>query len=122
MSPIKNIYFLLFSIIYLLIKTLQLSGVDIPIVHDYFADLLCIPIVLSICLALLQLLYSKYKYRRLELSKVVFAVIYVAIVFELFLPFYSSTYTGDIIDVAAYCIGGVIFQLTINKPKKVAFS
>jgi len=44
-------------------------------------------------------------------------VIYVAIVFEGFLPYLSKTYTADWIDVLLYILGGLFFYKVMNKPQ-----
>ena len=53
-----------------------------------------------------------------SLPQLIGAVIYVSVVFEIVLPRYSTTYTGDRIDIVMYTMGTVIYYTTSNKPKK----
>ena len=40
---------------------------------------------------------------------IVFATVYVSVVFEIVLPHYSTKFTGDLVDVVMYVLGGSIF-------------
>lgn len=98
-------------------KLLELSGISIPVLHSYMDDLFCMPFVLTIVLFLMRRFIIRDKNYVLGNWQIAAAVIYCSVLFELILPQFSAKYTADISDVAAYIVGGIIFQKLINKPQ-----
>ncbi|MFM7022318.1 MAG: hypothetical protein ACKOXB_05020 [Flavobacteriales bacterium] len=75
---------------------------------SYFGDLLCMPLLLCFTLMLMR------KIKRIELlhwKMILFALIYVSVIFEFILPRYSSKYTSDMLDIIMYSIGSFAFYL-----------
>lgn len=107
--------FVIAAVTYVANKGLYYSYGYIPFLHDYLNDLLAMPVILSLALFLMRLIYRNVHYI-LSKTQVVFAVIYLALVFELILPFLSTNYVGDIIDVICYMAGGFLFYKFGNKP------
>lgn len=76
--------------------------------NSYLADLLCMPILLS--LSLLSLRYLKrLPHFLFKPVHVLFALLYVSLVFEWLLPSYSSSYTADPLDLLMYGLGAGLF-------------
>lgn len=95
--------------IYILIRLLRKNNYDIPEwINGYLTDLICIPIVLMICLAMVR---SIKRDSLIEIKPWLIALICIeyALIFEWFLPQKSSIYTADWIDVVMYFSGGIIF-------------
>ncbi|MDQ3192323.1 MAG: magnesium citrate secondary transporter [Bacteroidota bacterium] len=90
-------------------------GIFIPFIHAYLDDFLCMPVVLTLTLYILQMILKEERFR-LSKYQVIFAIIYFSVMFELVLPAFSSKYTSDVMDIAAYLIGAFVFYKYINRP------
>ena len=88
MKTLLNRWFIVACLIWLMVTIMRRSGHPLPVLNYYV----------------------------LSPWHVVFIVSYVSVLFELALPSYSKTYTGDWIDVALYVVGGTFFYKIINKP------
>lgn len=97
---------------YLLFK---LNSIPAPImISSYLADILCMPIVLSLALIFVR------RVKRLpnfffNWKHVLFAWIYFSLAFEWFLPSISNRYTADPIDMICYALGSLAFLLLQNR-------
>lgn len=115
MKILKNKYYLFALCIYIILAYAKMNGIHFHKLTDsYLADLLCIPLLLYTSLLVHRYIrrdntinYNKYM--------IAFVVIYVSIVFEYFLPKYSTKYTADILDVIMYSIGGIFYAYVIPK-------
>ena len=108
-KPIKNVFFWSLLIFYVFGLLMTYAAISFPkIIRNYYADLVALPIMLSIILTILRHLKSE---KNLVLSKykVFVAFIYLSVVFEFILPYFSLRYTRDYYDVVAYAIGASIF-------------
>jgi len=73
---------------------------------------LCIPIVIGSS----ELIIASFKRGFKTTKAMIFATIaYFSIIFEVILPYYSVEYTGDVLDIFCYIIGGFVFYLTKRK-------
>jgi hypothetical protein len=87
----------------------SLLGFQLPhLISDYLNDLLCMPIVLSLCLAALRLM-KKDNQIYITPSMIIVLTLYYAFHFEWLLPRYMVRYTSDAIDVLLYIIGAIVF-------------
>ncbi|WP_423819611.1 hypothetical protein V5739_03215 [Salinimicrobium sp. TIG7-5_MAKvit] len=109
----KNIY-LLFSIClaaFLLNMALIKLAVDLPeFFTSHLNDLLCMPIVLSICLFIIRS-FSRNKGIKISLFSACSLAALYSVYFELYLPDNSTRYTSDVIDVILYFLGAFAFWL-----------
>ncbi len=114
LNPIFIVAALLFWAIYLL----EFFGVyTFRFVHAYLDDLLALPVILTLVVAVQrQWIYRNPRY---VLSKwqVIFAVLYVTVLFEGILPALSPRYTRDAWDTLGYILGATIFYRFINRPE-----
>lgn len=97
----------------ILIATLIYSAqkLNLPLPHwinDYVNDFLCMPIVLSLSLAILRYL-KKTEKLYVPLFVVLGLTAYFAVYFEWFMPKVNSRYTADIIDIGLYFTGAILF-------------
>jgi hypothetical protein len=111
-SPLLNPWFIGAAVLFSLHYLLQMVGVGIPFADAYLDDLLCMPVILSLGLAVMRYFYQK---PALSHSQIVFTLIYCSLLFEVLLPLYSPIYTGDFIDVGLYTIGAWFFAKVMNK-------
>ena len=79
----------------------------------YLGDILCMPIVLSTSLFIMNVIYSK-GYTRLSALQIFVATLLFSIYFELLLPFINNTFVQDPKDVFCYVIGGIGYILFFN--------
>jgi len=92
------------------------SGHPLPVLNGYIDDLLAIPVIANLGLWFQRVFVIRNHYYVLSPWHVVFIVVYVSVLFELILPYYSKTYTGDWLDVILYFAGGLFFYKIINSP------
>lgn len=79
--------------------------------RNYFDDLLCMPLVLSWAKLILNLLPLKNVPRRIPLYFILTALLLFSVYFELLLPHFHKGFTADLLDVAAYAAGCILFSL-----------
>jgi hypothetical protein len=111
-NPLLNPWFLASGGLFIVHYILQHAALKLPLADAYLDDLLCMPVVLSISLAAMRFLYSK---TRLTTAQILFTFIYCSVLFEVFLPMISRTYTGDVTDVVLYALGAWFFARMMNK-------
>lgn len=110
-------YFLLLglSIVYLVHLWLKFGQVPVPgFFSHYFADLLCMPLLLGYALLFMRWFRGEPDLR-LSTAMILAGVIYVSVVFEWILPHFFRRYTADGWDVVMYGIGGSIFWTLQDK-------
>ena len=81
---------------------------------NYFADVLCLPLLLSFSLLLLRH-FKKENTLWLNTNQIIFTLIYTSILFEFVLPKYSDRYTSDFFDFFAYSFGTFFFYIFQKK-------
>ncbi|WGH76737.1 hypothetical protein P8625_06170 [Tenacibaculum tangerinum] len=116
-------YFIISVTVGTLIYSAQKLGVKLPsVVNNYVNDFLIIPIVLTICLFILQWSRGDKSYQ-ISLGVILYICVVYSIVFELILPNYYSRYTADVIDVMLYFAGGFVFfvlqKIGANRQEKL---
>jgi hypothetical protein len=116
MKTLLNKWFIGGCMIWLVVTIMRRSGHPLPVLNGYINDLLAIPVIANMGLWFQRVFVIRNNYYVLSPWHVVFIVVYVSVLFELALPYYSKTYTGDWIDVALYLAGGIFFYRIINKP------
>jgi len=116
MKTLLNKWFVGGCLIWLVVTFLRRSGHPFPALNGYIDDLLAIPVIANLGLWFQRVFVIRNNYYVLSPWHVIFIVIYVSALFELVLPSYSKTYTGDWIDIALYMVGGIFFYQIINKP------
>ncbi|HSI69317.1 MAG TPA: hypothetical protein VK941_03725 [Gillisia sp.] len=101
--------FFLFVAIFLILQILLHLNVNLPNwVVFYVNDFLCMPIVLTICLKAVHLIW-KDPTIRLPLFTILSLTTFYAIYFEVYLPKVEPRYTGDVWDVVMYVLGSLLF-------------
>ncbi len=74
----------------------------------YVNDFLCMPIVLSSCLAIVRII-KKNETLYVPLTVVLGLTIYFSIYFEWLMPLLNTRYTTDVIDILLYFLGAILF-------------
>ena len=116
MKTLLNKWFIGGCLIWLVVTILRRSGHPLPVINGYIDDLLAVPVIANLGLWFQRVVVIRNDYYVLSSWHVVFIVVYVSVLFELALPYYSKIYTGDWIDVFLYLIGGVFFYRIMNRP------
>ena len=86
--------------------------VQIPFLHSYLDDVLCIPIFLGIWNWERSIWWGK---TTLSISEILALVVLVFIVFEWVVPKYDARFTADYWDGAAYLLGAGLYLLLRDK-------
>ena len=117
----KKIIFLFITclLIFLLNSLLINFSSNLPsFFSSYLNDLLCLPIVLSICFFVVRSFGINRSPKISLFTAFSLAALY-AIYFEFYLPEVTTRYTSDVIDVLLYFVGAIIFWLVqSSKPAK----
>ncbi|PWK20774.1 hypothetical protein [Xanthomarina spongicola] len=111
MKILKNPIFLVFCLIALFIYFASRLALPLPSwIYSYVNDFLCMPIVLSLSLAILRFI-KKTDAIYAPLSIILIMTTYYAIYFEWLMPKLNTRYTGDPIDVFLYFLGAILFYI-----------
>ena len=111
----KHALIFIAAIVYLLQLIFKRNNFYLPpLLNNYLADFLCLPLLLSIALFML------HKIKRdatifLSRKMILFTCFYISFVFEYLLPQYSQRYTSDPFDIIAYFMGGLIYYILQNR-------
>lgn len=115
MSVFKNPYFFIPVLLFGLNQILEKSlGIFIPWVHEYLDDLLAIPVILGITLQIYRWIHPLRDSFRFKKEHVIVAFLYVSLVFEGVLPWYSDQYVRDFWDILSYALGAFVFYFKVN--------
>lgn len=115
MHPIKNVFFITFSAIYLTIQLIRKLKVEIPeVINSYVTDFLFMPLLLMFSLWLTRVVKRDLTIK-LTIPMIVISVILISFIFEYYLPKTSLLYTADKIDVLMYLLGGVSYYYIQNR-------
>ncbi len=97
-------------------QALQRLGLAPPWAVAWLDDLLCLPLVLALALALHRRLRLGDDAFVLPVAQVAVAWVFITLVFEVALPVLDAAYVADPRDGLAYAAGAVLFQVGINRP------
>lgn len=109
------VWFWLFSATYLFIYLSNRLDYHFQgFIQYYLNDLLAVPIVATLGLGFMKLGLQQEDFV-LKKWHLIYIVALFGLVFELLLPIYMKRYTGDILDVCMYTIGGLFFLKKMNR-------
>ncbi|MDQ4139229.1 MAG: magnesium citrate secondary transporter [Bacteroidota bacterium] len=120
MQILRNPIFIIAAVTFWVTYTLEYFKIfTLPFVHHYLDDLLAMPVVLTLAVAVQrQWVYRNAQYS-LSKAQIIFAVFYVSVLFEGILPIFSAKYTRDAWDVLAYILGAWVFYRFINQRQSI---
>ena len=100
--------------LYFLVLIAREINIKLPhFINDYYGDLICIPMVLSITQKLIRIIQQNPNFL-IQKTMNITVVVYFSLMFEWILPIYSDRYTSDWIDVICYVAGGFVFFILNN--------
>lgn len=115
MNVFKNPYFFIPILLFAGNQVLEKGfEIFIPWVHAYLDDLLALPVILGITLQIYRWIHPLGEGFRFKKEHVIVAFLYVSVVFEGVLPWYSEVYIRDLWDILCYGLGSLIFYFKIN--------
>ena len=104
-------YFISLCLIYFVTRYLKSTDLELPFfIKNHLTDLLCMPIILTLCLAFVRLLKRLPNYTLTPFMIISMTVFY-AVLFEYIQPLTNPNQTGDWIDVGMYGLGGFGYWL-----------
>lgn len=111
--------FLLSVSLYIGVRLWRLSEFSIPSsINGYVTDLVCMPIILTLCLIGVRVL-KKVPHYELNAVQIFSMTAFYAILFEYYLPSSNSIYTADFFDVIAYFTGATIYYFVFQQSFRV---
>jgi hypothetical protein len=110
-------YFVILCLIYFATRYLKSTDLILPIfIKNHLTDLLCMPIILTICLVGVRLIRRLPNYV-LNPFMIFSMTVFYAVIFEYLAPKSNPNQTGDWIDVGMYVLGGLgywVIQRRVN--------
>lgn len=108
-APLRKHLFVVSCFLYVMLLLFKKGNLlNNTLIQQHLADVLCLPILLSISLVIMRLV-SQNENLQLSKIKIFVAFLYVSLLFEVLLPYFFTAYIADIWDVVAYGTGGIIF-------------
>ncbi|NIF04224.1 hypothetical protein F3J23_02120 [Chryseobacterium sp. Tr-659] len=102
-------WFLLGLAAWAVIIFLRKNGIYIPFINNHFTDCITVPMY---CYLIEYIMNSLLGYQwKPDLKFVLTSILYLSFLFEVLCPMLSERFTGDILDVLAYGLGGMIYYL-----------
>ena len=77
-------------------------------INNYTNDFLILPIVLTICLFVLQKIRQDNSFT-ISIAIIIYMVLFYTVFFEIIMPKVSERYTADTLDFLMYSLGGLWF-------------
>lgn len=109
MKIVKHPIFILLIVVASVVYLAKLFDLKLPnFISFYLNDLLCMPIVFSLCLEAIRAL-KKDNSLYVPIGAIVVVTLYYVFHFEWLLPKFHARYTADVIDVELYVIGAFLF-------------
>lgn len=116
-----SFWFLLGLAVWGFIILLRRNGIVIPVINDYFTDLITVPMY---CYLIEYIMNEIFGYQwKPDWKFVLTSVLYLSFLFEVLCPKLSTHFTRDIFDVLAYFAGGFVYYfITVRQVHKRANS
>lgn len=119
MKTLKNTWFIAFSIIWFIIFCCTKMEIYFPrLIQFYAIDLLALPILGNLSLAFYRWI-TKEEQIKLPIYSLIFLVVGLSLVFEYQMPKHHPRYVADVWDIVMYILGGLFFQLVMNKTSPI---
>ncbi|MDN3691589.1 hypothetical protein QWZ06_04645 [Chryseobacterium tructae] len=100
-------WFLLGLAAWILIIQLRKNGIFIPFINNHFTDFITVPMY---CYLIEYIMNSLLGFRwKPDFKFVMTSILYLSFLFEMLCPKLSPLFTGDIFDVLAYFLGGMLY-------------
>ena len=108
--------------IYVVLYFIKQTGFYLKYISDYAADLLCVPIVLSVVHFVMVKFGVIKTHFEFTPTMIAFCVLLFGLAFEWFLPMKSTNFTADPIDFVAYILGGLAYFIfrKLNREKQLS--
>lgn len=94
---------------YLVLYLLKQTGIYLSFISDYAADLLCMPLALSVIHFIMVKFGTIKPQFEFTPAMIAYSVLMFGLAFEWFLPMKSANFTADPLDFVAYILGGFAY-------------
>jgi hypothetical protein len=117
MKKIFNLPFIVYCLAWIVIHICRYAHHPLPLLNDYLTDFIAVPAMAHFTLTLTRRYIVRNNYYIYPLGYLLFIALYVSVVFEWILRRFSSKYTGDWWDVAAY-FAESLFYYYLSSPSR----
>lgn len=114
--PISHPFFVVSLLVYGALLLLKKTGHHILLLSDHGADLLAMPVVLSIALFAVRHTDRSRSHFVFHWLHIAFAAALYGFLFEWLFPRLSDRHTADPWDLLAYGLGAILFAIFLNHP------
>lgn len=102
-------WFLSGLIVWAIIILLRKNGIFIPVINNYCTDFITVPMY---CYLIEYIMNSLLRFQwKPDFKFVLTSILYLSFLFEVLCPKLSPLFTGDISDVLAYFVGGILYYV-----------
>ncbi|KMQ65651.1 hypothetical protein ACM46_07190 [Chryseobacterium angstadtii] len=102
-----SLWFLAGLAVWIGMVILRHKGIFIPVISNHVTDFITIPMYAYLIEYIMNSVLRYYW--KPDFKFILSSVLYISLLFEVVCPMFSERFTGDILDVAAYSTGGVMY-------------
>jgi hypothetical protein len=106
--PLSSWVFILTTFLFASSQLLQATNIGSRFIFSYLDDLVVMPIILTVALVLIRVLFQKPNFE-FPKSYLFVAFVYFSIYFEWWIPQVNNAFTSDWMDIVCYGIGTLVY-------------
>lgn len=104
-----DLFFICYWVCWLVIRITRALRMPLPILNNWLADIVFVPIIVHISLVLSSIIIAKDSAKGYSLWQILLVCLLVSLVYELILPAKTIHTRADYADVFAYFAGGLFY-------------
>lgn len=104
-----DIFFMAYWACWLIIRITRTFGMPLPILNNWLADIVFVPIIVHFSLVLSSIIFGKDELKAYSLCQIFLVCSSVSLLYEWVLPATAFNTRADIADVFAYFAGGLFY-------------
>jgi uncharacterized protein involved in response to NO len=109
MKSVFKPLFVVYCLLWCMVRLLRQAQHPIPFINDYLTDFLFVPVVAHLSVSFTRRFIVRNNVYDYPLTYLLFIAFYAAVLFEYIMPEFSGVYTADPGDVLAYFSGSLFY-------------
>ncbi|WP_160711644.1 hypothetical protein [Chitinophaga solisilvae] len=109
MRKLFDPFFTGYCLLWVIIHVCRRLHYPVPLLNGHLTDFTAIPAIAHLAVTITRIYIVKDNHYSYPLRYLIFMAAYISVVFEWVIPRFSSRYTGDVWDVAAYFAGSLFY-------------